>query len=145
MTNSQRITRIRLSVDKQELPVVFGIVTPDPDYKLSLKLNKKLTLSLRNTDPIEIQDDDGNGFIFSKFTDTSRAPDIIFHLVSNRSEKNFLLKRLKNIDYLLIIHDTSKSLKMEHITLQIREIYSVTGVFNIDLKPLKDKNLKFLI
>lgn len=145
MSNSQRITRIRLSVDEQDLPVVFGIVTPDPDYKLSLKLNKKLTLSLRNTDPVEIQDDDGNGFIFSKFADASRAPDSGFHLVSNRSEKNFLLKKLKNIDYLLIIHDTSKSLKMEQIMMQIREIDSVTGVFNIDLKSLKDKNLKFLI
>ncbi len=145
MSNSQRITRIRLSVDEQDVPVVFGIVTPDPDYKLSLKLNRKLILSLRNTDPVEIHDDDRNGLIFSKFADGSRNTDVSFYLVSNRSEKNFLLKKLKNIDYLLIIYDASGSLKMEQIMLQIREIDSVTGVFNIDLKTLKDKNLKFLI
>jgi hypothetical protein len=145
MSNSQKITRIRLSVNEQDLPMFLGIVTPDPDYKLSLKLNKKLTISLKNGDPVEIQDEHGNGFTFSRFADVSEADGRNFLLVSNRSEKNFLLKKLKNIDYLLIIHDASGSLKMEQIMLQVREIDSVTGVFNIELKTLKDKNLRFLV
>ncbi len=127
------------------MPVVFGIVTSDPDYKLSLKLNKKLNISLRNIDPVEFQDNEGNGVIFSKYADASGAPDSIFQLVSNRSEKIFLLKKLKNIDYLLIVHNPGKSLKPEYIISQIREIDSITGVFNIEIKTLNDKNLKYLI
>jgi hypothetical protein len=134
-----------LSENEHDMPVVLGIVTSDPDYKLSLKLNKKLTISLRNTDPVEFQDEESSRFIFSKFADMSGMPDRTIQLVSNRSEKNFFLKRLKNIDYFLIIHDASDSLKTEQIMLQIREIDSVTGVFNIDLKNQKDKNLRFLL
>lgn len=144
MSNSQRITRLRLSDDDQDLPVVFGIVTADPDYKLSLRLNKKLSISLRTTDPVEFQDNEGPGLIFSKFADASGAPDLVYQLVSNRSEKNFLLKKLKNIDYLLIIHDPARRLKPEQLISQIRDIDSITGVFNIEFTTLKDKNLKFL-
>jgi hypothetical protein len=145
MSNSQRITRIRLSVEEQELPVVFGIVTADPDYKLSLRLNKKLGISLRTTDPVELHDNEGSGVIFSKFADVSGAPDSVYQLVSNRSEKISLLRKLKNIDYLLIIHDPAKRLKPEQLMSQIRDIDSITGVFNIEFTTLKDKNLTLLI
>jgi hypothetical protein len=145
MRSSQKITRIRLAVNEQDKPVIFGIVTPDPDYKLSLKLNKKLGISLKNTNPVEFQDNEGNEFIFSKFADTSGASDSVFQLVSNRSEKNFLLKRLKNIDFLLINHDPGKNFRPEEVMSQIRKIDSITGVFNIEFKTLKDKNLKYLI
>ena len=145
MRNSQKITRIHLSVNEQDFPVAFGIVTPDPDYKLSFKLNKKLNISLRNTNPVEFRDDESNMFIFSKFADTSSSPDSIFQLVSNRSGKNFLLKKLKNIDYLLIINDPGKNIRPENVLSKLREIESVTGVFNIEFKTLKDRNLKYLV
>ena len=145
MRNSQRITRIHLSVNEQDKPSVFGIVSTDPDYKLSLKLNKKLSISLRNTKPVEIQDNEGNNLIFSKFSDTSGASEALLYLVSNRSEKHFLLKKLKNIDYLLLLHNPGKSFNLELYISKIREIDSVTGVFNIEFSTLKDKNLKYLI
>jgi hypothetical protein len=145
MKNSQKITRIHLSVNDQDIPVIIGLVSPDPDYKLSLKLNRKLDISLKNIDPVTFQDEEGKIFQFSKFSGFSVAQDSVFQLVSNRAGKNFLLKKLINIDYLLLIHDRGKNLKQESIISQIREIESITGVFNIDFKTLKDKNLKYLI
>ena len=145
MRNSQKITRIHLSVNEQDIPSVIGIVTSDPDYKISLLLNKKLHISLRNTDPVEFTDSDGNMLVFSRFSDVSKAPDSTFYLITNRSEKYFLLKKLVNIDYLLLLHDPGKNFDTALIMPQIREIDSVTGVFNIDLKTLRDKNLKYLI
>lgn len=145
MRNSQKITRIHLSVNEQDMPVVIGIVTSDPDYKISLRLNKKLNISLRNTEPVEFTDNDGNRLVFSRFSDISKAPDSTIYLISNRSEKYFLLKKLVNIDYLLLLHDPGKNFDTRLIMPQIREIDSVTGVFNIDLKTLRDKNLKYLI
>lgn len=130
--------------NEQDIPAILGIVSPDPDYKISLKLNVKLSLSLKNTDPVEFQDDQGKEFFFSRFSDISGAPDSVFQLLSNRSEKNFLLKRLKNIDYLFLLHDPGKNHNLSQIMLKIREIDSVTGVFIIDLKSLQDKNLKYL-
>jgi hypothetical protein len=145
MRNSQKITRIHLPVNEQDIPLVIGIVSPDPDYKLSLKLNRKLCISLKNTDPVEFQDVEGKKFLFSRFSDTSVVPDSHFQLVSNRAEKNFMLKKLKNIDFLLLCQNPPKNFRLENVMSKIREIDTVTGVFNIDFKTLKDRNLKYLI
>jgi hypothetical protein len=145
MKNSQKITRIHLPPDDHDIPITLGIVSPDPDYKITLKLNKKLGISLKNTNPVEFKDDEGNSLLFSRFSDTPAAPWSIIQLLSNRSDKNFLLKKLRKIDYLLLIHDPGKNLNLEHIISHIREIESVTGVFTVEIKTLKDKNLKYLI
>ena len=68
MKNSQKITRIHLSVNDQDIPAIIGFVSPDPDYKLSLKLNSKLEISLKNVDPVTFQDEEGKTFQFSKFS-----------------------------------------------------------------------------
>ena len=145
MRDSQKITKIHLSVSEQDIPIILGIVSADPDYRLSLKLNKELSISLKNTDPVEFIDSTGNKLLFSRFSDKSEAPDSQFQLVSNRSEKNFILRKLKNIDYLLLLHNPSGDVNFEKVMSELREIDSITGVFNIDIKALKDKNLKYLI
>jgi len=144
MRNAQRITKIHLSVNEQDIPIVIGIVSSDPDYRLSLTLNKNLTISLKNTEAVEFQDDKGNKLHFSRFSDSS-GPDWHFQLVSNRSEKEFMLKKLKNIDYLLLLQKAEKDFSPERILSQLREIDSITGVFNIEIRTLNDKNLKYLI
>jgi hypothetical protein len=145
MPFSQRITRIHLPVNDQDIAIVIGIVSADADYRLSLKLNKKLSISLKSTDPVEFQTDEGKKIIFSRFSDSSGVPDRPIQLVSNRSEKNFMLKKLKNIDYLLLLHNPAKDFSPEKVITQLREIDSITGVFNIDIRTLNDKNLKYLI
>ena len=143
MKNSQKITKIHLTVNDEDIPAVIGIVSADPDYRLSLKLNKKLSISLKNTDPVEFQDEKGDKLVFSRFSDSSQPADSNFQLVSTRSGKNFLLKKLRNIDFLLLLSNSAKD--PEKIMSRLREIDSVTGVFNIEKKTLKDKNLKYLI
>lgn len=144
MRKTQRITKIHLSVNEQDIPVVIGIVSADPDYRLSLALNKNLNISLKNTGIIEFQDDKDNELHFSRFSDSS-GPDWHFQLVSNRTEKEFLLKKLKNIDYLLLLQKPEKDFNPERILSQLREIDAITGVFNIEIRTLNDKNLKYLI
>jgi tRNA-binding EMAP/Myf-like protein len=143
MKNSQKITKIHLTVNDEDIPAVIGIVSADPDYRLSLKLNKKLSISLKNIDPVEFQDEKNDKLVFSRFSDSLQPADSNFQLVSTRSGKNFLLKKLRNIDFLLLLNNSVKDSEM--IMSRLREIDSVTGVFNIEKKILKDKNLKFLI
>ena len=145
MKGPQKITRIHLSVNEQDEPSVFGIVTADPDYKISLKLNKKLKIHLKNSSPLEIEDNEGRKFDLSKFTDATGAPDSIFHLISNRSGKNYFMKSLKNIDFILVLSDPGNNHNTEKIPSRLREIETITAVFNIDLKVLKNKNLFNLI
>ena len=145
MKNSQKITKIHLAVNDEDIPAVIGIVSADPDYRLSLKLNTKLSISLRNIDPVEFHDENGDKLVFSRFSDSAQPADSNFQLVSTRSGKHFLIKKLRNIDFLLLLQTSSRETGLDKIMLQIREIDSVTGVFNIEKKILKDKNFRFLI
>jgi|PlaIllAssembly_1097288.scaffolds.fasta_scaffold45602_3 hypothetical protein len=145
MKSLPKVTRLQLKVDQDDEHILLGIVSPEPDYKLSLSLNRRLKLSLKNSSPLKVSDDKGNDLTFSRFSDTSGAPDISFNLISNRSGNNFLLKKLKNIDYLLSVRDPDIAGKINNITASLREIDSVTAVFNIDISSIKDKNLQDVI
>lgn len=143
MKEGQKIKRIRLDVGPENDSYLLGIVSAEPDYKLSLILNSKFSISLRNTTPVTITDDD-NELTFSRFSDTSGSPDLIFDLVSNRTGKCFLLKKLKNIDFVFVVFDPERSSNIDRIITKMREIDCITAVFNIDAKTIRDRNLHYL-
>ena len=145
MKNPQKITRMHLSADDHVDLFILGIVTVDADYKISLKINNKLSLSLKGSESLIIREADGRELIFSKFTDNRITSDTVFHLLSNRSGKSFLIKRLKNVDYILLINDPDKTFSIDRATALLREIDTVTAVFYFDYKTLKDRNLKYIV
>jgi len=69
---------------------------------------------------------------------------LAFNLFSNRSGNNFLLRKLKNVDYIFQLHDPENEKDIDSITADLRETESINAVFTIDLNTFKDKNLKFL-
>ena len=144
MKSIQKITRVKLKINPIDDYILFGIVSAEPDYKLSLTLNKKFRISLRNISPVKITDNAGSELTFSRFSDTSGSPDKVFNLISNRSGKNFLLKKLKNVDFIFQIHDPENEINIDRITTALREIESVNAVFNIDRNIIKDKNFRYL-
>jgi hypothetical protein len=146
MKSSKKITRVQLNTTnlKDEL-IIIGIVSSDPDYKLSLSLNKKFRISLKNSLPLKLNVSGKQDLAFSRFSDTGRSPDIIYNLISNRSGKDYLIKNLKNIDYIFQIHNADYEIDIKTISASLREIESVNAVFNIDINNFRDKNLQYLI
>lgn len=144
MKNIQRITRVQLKINKKDEFILFGIVSPEPDYKLSLSLNKKFRISLKNIIPVKIINDNGSELAYSRFSDSSKSPDLVFNLFSNRSGKSFLLNKLKNIDYIFLVQDSENEYNTDQITASLREIESVNAVFNIKINTFRDKNLQYL-
>jgi hypothetical protein len=128
MKSTQKVTRVKLNIDQNNDYILLGIVSSEADYKLSLSLNKKFRISLKNISPVRIIADNKSELTFSRFSNNVTPADFMFCLVSNRSGKNYLLNKLKNIDYLF----------------QIQNPDTVTAVFNIDLNSIKDKNLNYL-
>ena len=143
MQNIQRVKRVQLKLNQINDFLLLGLVTSEPDYKLSLTLNNKFRISLKNISPIEISDDNKSVLTFSRFSDTDSS-GIMYNLISNRSGKYFLLKKLKNIDYIFQVHDSENINNINLITESLREIESVNAVFGIDTNTLKDKNLHYL-
>lgn len=144
MKSNQKITRVQLKINHDDELIILGLVSSEPDYKMSLSINKKFRISLKNISPVKLISKGGEEISYSRFSDASRAPDIVFSLVSNRSGKNFLIKNLRNIDFIFIVHKNEDDNKIEEITVSLREIEAVNAVFNIDLNIFKDKNLHYL-
>jgi hypothetical protein len=146
MKSSKKITRVQLNItNHKDEVIIIGIVSSDPDYKLSLSLNKKFRIALKNSSPLKLTVNGKSDLAFSRFSDTGRSPDIIYNLISNRSGKNFLIKNLKNIDYIFQINNTDYEIDINTISASLREIESVNAIFNIDINNFRDKNLQYLI
>jgi hypothetical protein len=144
MKIERKITRIQLDNDPTTEDALFGIVSPEPDYKLSLVLNKKLKISLRNNSPVII-DPSRDNQVFSRFSWHDSSSDESYNLVANRSGSNFLLKNLKNIDYILRVHEPERNKSIERVKSALKGTESITALFLIDPKTIKTKYLQYLI
>lgn len=144
MKSAQRITKVQLKVNPSEELSLIGIVSAEPDYKLSLAINKKLKIALKNSEPLKIKDDE-NELIFSKFTFHDEAAELTCNLFSNRSGQSCLLRKIRNVDFIMQIHhpELSEEEANQMFTV-IRDVPGVTAVFNLPFSNLKDKNLKYL-
>ena len=145
MKDTRKVTRVKLQIDHVNDFFLFGLVSSEPDYKISLALNNKFSISLKNSRPVKLPANKGSELIFSQFSDLSGSPDRTFNLVSNRSGKNFLIRKLKNVDYILYVHDPENEDDLKHLTAKLREVQGITAVFNIEFDTIKDKNLHFVI
>jgi hypothetical protein len=144
MKNASKVTRIKLNINLSKDLIMVGLVSSEPDYKLSLSLNKKFRISLKNISPIKIKDSTGSELSFSRFSNSAGSPDIIYTLISNRTGKQFLIRNLKNVDYILQVQDSENENMINNLTSELRKIDSVSALFNIDMNTFKDKNLHYL-
>jgi len=144
MKSSQKVTKLKLNIEQDNDYLLLGLVSAEPDYKLSLSLNKKIGISLKNIAPLVLPGDNNSEQTFSRFSNFDAPSDLTFSLISNRTGKNFLLNKLKNVDYLLLIQNSERNTDLNKLTLSLREIKTVTAIFNIDLNTIKEKNLHYL-
>ena len=145
MKSIRKVTRVKLKINQKDEFILLGIVSAEPDYKLSLALNRKLGISLKNTAPVILQEENNNELLFSRFSDSSNSSGLVYDLTSNRSGKSFLIRKMKNIDYFLQIHDIDNESDNIRILSLLRETDCITAVFKISTEIIKDRNLKYLI
>jgi hypothetical protein len=145
MKNRSKITRVQLDIDSNENYSLIGIVSAEPDYRLSLSLNKMLRIALKNSIPIEIKGENGNDIHFSRFSDHTGTRGYMANLISNKSGRSLLLKKLIKIDYLFQVYSYGKDFDQDKMTLSLRAIDTITAVFVIETDEIRDKNLHYLI
>lgn len=143
MKNARKITKLQLENNLPENLFFYGLVCSEPDYKLSLALNSQLKINLKSVPPVRPAGESDSDPHFSRFSYTSHSA--VFTLISNRSEKEFLLKKLKNIDYILMIEDQEDETDSAAISSDLRKIALITATFRIEAESLKDKNIQYLI
>ncbi|MCU0407911.1 MAG: IPExxxVDY family protein [Bacteroidales bacterium] len=145
MKGQQKVTRVQLKVDQDNDHLLLGIVSSEPDYKLSLALNRKLGIALRHVPPLDAGENKSPANQYSMFTDSGEAPASSFSLIANRNGGNFLIKKLRNIDYIFVAREDEISSRTNEIATALKETEFITAVFVIDINTIRDNNLKYLI
>lgn len=140
----KKITRIRLEDSSPCEYVFIGIVSAEPDYKLSLLLNTKFRISLKHSSPLRLADGSAESS-FSRFSTATSSSGPSYSLVANRCGKEYLIKKLRNVDYIFISHDHENKPDADRLASDLRSTDSITAVFKIDPDSLKEKNLQYLI
>lgn len=140
MSSEKKITRH--TIDHNEPPPFFflGVVSSEPDYRLSVMINRHLGTDLhRCSEEITVRTAAGTG-VFPRFASEERR----FTLVSNRNAGNVLLRKLKNIDYLIVPCGQHERKEAEELGASLRMIQEITAVFIFDSRETADKNLSLL-
>lgn len=145
MKSAPKIKRVTLDISENAEPLLFGIVAAEPDYKISLALNRKFGISLKSADPVILLEENDNELLFSRFSSSSDSPDLFYDLTSNRSGKNYLIKKMRNIDFFLQVHNIDNETDTGKILSLLRELDCVTAAFKIGTEIIKDKNSGFLV
>jgi hypothetical protein len=145
MKNQKKITRVRLLIDNEDNSILLGLVSAEPDYKLSLSIKQMMGIALKTIAALSLITEEENEVQFSRFTGTESGTDRTFTLVSNRSGKHYLIRKLKNIDYLIYIHDPEGIENPAQLTESLKKIPVVTALFKLDPNTIKDKNLDLVI
>ncbi len=140
MNKGGKITRHTIPGEEIKEFFFLGVVSAEPDYRLSVLINRHLGSDLRKCDDeIAVQTDSGS-HSFSRFTTV--PPEL--SLVSNRSEGSILMRKLKNIDFFLLICGQADRHKAEELAASLREIPEITAVFVLDSRNITDRNLPLL-
>jgi hypothetical protein len=145
MKSNQKKTKVSLHFTANYNIILFGIVSNEPDYKLSLLINKKFGTSLKTQIPLEVPDDNNNMVSFGKFSDYSGSHDTTYNLISNKSGNSFLLKKMKSYDYLFLVQDAHEDVNPILLTQKMKESGIFRAVFPIDLNEVSKKYMQYLI
>ena len=140
MSRERKITRHTIESAVPQPFFFLGVVSAEPDYRLSVMINRHLGTDLRKC-PEDITLDTAAGTRnFSRFSPENRA----FALISNRSGGTVLLKKLKNIDYLLVPSQQNNIKTAEQLAASLRLIPEITAVFMLDSRETADRNIALL-
>ncbi len=143
--SAQKVTRLQLKFTQKDELFLLGIVSAEPDYKLALALNKKFGIALKSSSPLKMTGNKDSEHIFSRFSDLTDSPGRTFSLITNRSGKNFLLRQLQNVDYIIQLRDHYNKKDITQFISVLRETEEITAVFKLDPESIKDKNIQYLI
>jgi hypothetical protein len=125
--------------EKKDLDfALIGIASTENDYRLSWTLNKTFGLQLSRKENLEVFHKALDGKQeFSQFHYYDDNSLILYRLVSNRSEKGYLLEEMINVDYILQVSGDMDSEITDQLLGKLKALECVTLAFKIDPAGLK--------
>ncbi len=111
---------------------LIGIASHENDYRLSWAMNKSIGLDL-----IKVEDFSVNHPKHKIQINYSMYNYINYNLISNKSDKGFLIPEMKNIDFVLRISDYPDTVFLNELLSKLKKIDIVITAFLINDLPGK--------
>ncbi|MEC8274100.1 MAG: IPExxxVDY family protein [Bacteroidota bacterium] len=121
-----------LRIDLDTSFSLFGISCHLKDFRFAWTINKSLSVDFKKSRPYVI----GNDLEFSQYEHTLDS-DVIY-LFANKSHDGFLIKKMKQVDYWMLFHNTVDEKTVSHYISIIRKIQPVLTFFEEDNKQVKE-------
>lgn len=128
--------------------IVFGICTSAKEYKLAWLINNSIQIKLKKEPDYSLEIKDSGALVISNFK--FELEHCIFRLIKNKlvdsfNENNgFLIKDLKQFDFLLTIDSKSDTFDTHLIGSSLKDISEIILIQPVDTLKLRDKeNLIF--
>ena len=130
---------IKLSLNRQFQ--LIGIVTNLSSYKLSWLINSNIEFNLAQLDDIVIENNNKTqNFSSYVFEDIS---EVTYNLISNKSDNNILIKKLKNIDFFIKIEPNLTDKQKNNLIEKLKKIDNIISVLEIDTQNLSSTDYNF--
>ena len=140
MSPLKKISRHTIASGEMPAFSFLGLVSAEPDYRLSVLLNKHLGTDLRKCREDITSITETGKHSFSCF----RSDPPPFSLVSNHGEGNILIRKLKKIDFLFVSGGPPDREKAESLAVIVRTIPGITAVFVFESSEISDRNISLI-
>ena len=141
----KKVKKVQLSLSLEQVINLYGIVSSEPEYKISMELNRVMEISLRSTNPAIIKQANSEEISFPRFADTSDLPHSWISLIKNRSNHSLLLRKYPNFDYIAAVFHEIEKESVEEFAARLRKIKHVSAVFIIDNESIEPHILEAII
>lgn len=122
----------KLSFDYDNGFYLIGIASHENDYRISWALNKLLGWNLVKTDNFKINHPKFKVELSYSMYHFTSDYGLSYHLISNKSEKGFLLPDFKNIDYILKVSGEDNYNNIIDLIQNIKKINIVITAFALE-------------
>ncbi len=131
----------KLAFDLESDFKLIGIASHENDYRLSWAINKSLNIDFVKSDDLLIYHPKHKiEAHYSMYTFFDEDNFISYHLISNKSEKGFLLPQMTNIDFILKISEETDSDQLNNLLRSLKKVDIIITAFFIEDLPDKVKN-----
>ncbi len=131
MTAKKKI--LKLEIEPENDYNLIGIASHENDYRLSWAINNSLGLDLKKDEDLILNHPKHKIIInYSLFNFDDETNYITYNLISNKSEKGFLIPKMKNIDFILRVSGSTDQNLLNDLIFGLKKIDIVITAFLIN-------------
>lgn len=131
------IKKLKLLDNVQVGFFLFSIACHEKSYKLCWRINKKLNINMKKTEPFSLD----KNLMFTRYCHDTQNEHFV--LVSNRSKGGYIVPREKTVNYFFRVEKPFFYKEKEKFIKKLRTIPEILLIFEVDLEIDQEKKELF--